>query len=560
MMIETTKSKSCDVIVVGSGAAGSFAAKELTERGMEVLLLEAGVNITAEDFKSDFKGPREKGIQLWARARAALTGQPIQSKVAFYGRQQRHLFVNDNEHPYTTPPDQPYLWIRGKQLGGRLHTYGRMLLRWSDYDFKAASRDGHGIDWPISYADLVPYYDRAEGFLGIRGCPDHVRNLPDGNFVGPSKLTSAEKNFKASVEQAWPDRTAISWRYMPPNSKRVPQAILAARKTGHLTVRTDAIVRRVLTDAISGKATGVEFVDRVTREVHTAKAPVVMVCASAIESVRLLLNSASERHPNGLGNSSGILGRYFMDQVPNLILGTVPGRTGWEADDTVPSDAFYGVTGGVYIPRFENLDSVTNAKFARGFAFQGTIGRLFARDDRPAKFGIMGFGEMLPHPDNTITLNGSRKDAWGVPIPHISCKMRENEVAMLKEQSRSIKAMVLNAGMDIEFSGSYLELEEGPHGAFPDADPLSRTLFRLNFRKSMTLGAAIHESGGARMGADPATSVLNAHNQCWDAPNVFVTDASCFPSGGCAGTTLTLMALTIRASEFIAQQRAAGQL
>lgn len=559
-MNEKMDSKSFDVIVVGSGAAGSFAAKELTERGLEVLLLEAGVNITPEDFKTDFGGPREKGIQLWARVRATLTGQPIQAKVAFYGRQQRHLFVNDREHPYTTPPDKPYLWIRGKQLGGRLHTYGRMLLRWSDYDFKAASRDGHGIDWPISYAELAPYYDRAEEFLGIRGCPENIRNLPDGKFVGPSKLTAAEKEFKAATEATWPGRKTTSWRYMPPNSKRVPQMILAAKETGKLTVRTDAVVRRVLTDSSGRKASGVEFVDRRTHEVHTAKAAVVMVCASTIESVRLLLNSANEQHPHGLGNSSGVLGRYFMDQVPNLILGTVPARTGWEADDTVPSDPFYGVTGGIYIARFENLDQVTNPKFLRGFAYQGTIGRLFSRDGRPAKFGIMGFGEMLPHHDNTITLNTSRKDAWGVPIPHISCSMRENEVAMVTEQSRAIKEMVQNADLDYEFCGSYLGLEEGAQGAFPDADPLSRTLFRLNFRKSMTMGAAIHESGGARMGSDPATSILNAHNQCWDVPNLFVTDASSFPSGGCAGTTLTLMALTIRASEFIAQQRASGQL
>lgn len=553
-------SKSFDVIVVGSGAAGSFAAKELTERGLEVLLLEAGVNITPDDFKTDFGGPREKGIQLWARVRATLTGQPIQAKVAFYGRQQRHLFVNDREHPYTTPSDKPYLWIRGKQLGGRLHTYGRMLLRWSDYDFKAASRDGVGIDWPISYADLAPYYDRAEEFLGIRGCPEHLPQLPDGKFVGPSKLTAAEKEFKASTEATWPDRKATSWRYMPPNSKRIPQMILAAGETGKLTVRTDAVVRRVLTDSSGRKASGVEFVDRLTHEVHTVKAAVVMVCASTIESVRLLLNSANELHPNGLGNSSGVLGRYFMDQVPNLILGTVPARTGWEVDDTVPADPFYGVTGGIYLPRFENLDQVSNPKFLRGFAYQGTIGRLYSRDGRPAKFGIMGFGEMLPHYDNTITLNTSRKDAWGVPIPHISCSMRQNEVAMLTEQSRAIKEMVLNADLDFEFCGSYLGLEEGAQGAFPDADPLSRTLFRLNFRKSMTMGAAIHESGGMRMGSDPATSILNAHNQCWDVPNLFVTDASSFPSGGCAGTTLTLMALTIRASEYIAQQRASGQL
>jgi choline dehydrogenase-like flavoprotein len=552
--------KTYDVIVVGSGASGSFAAKELTERGLEVLLLEAGRSISSADFRTDFGGPKEKGIQLWARIRAALSGQPLQSRVAFYGQQQRHLFVNDSQHPYSTPKDKPFLWIRGKQLGGRLHTYGRVLLRWSDTDFKAASRDGFGQDWPISYADLAPYYDRAETFLGIRGCEDNIPNLPNGKYAGPSKLTGAESDFKARTEQHWPGRRAISWRYMPPNARRVPQPILAALETSRLTIRADAIVRQILTDPSSGNATGIEFIDRHSKEVHTANATAVMVCASPIESVRLLLNSAGGKHPNGLGNSSGTLGRYFMDQIPNLIMGTVPGRTGWEADDTVPPDPFYGVTGGVYVPRYENLAGVTNSNFIRGFSYQGTIGRLYSPADRPAKFGIMGFGEMLPHVDNRITLHPSRKDAWGIPIPHIDIGMRENEIAMVREQSRAIKEMAENARLDIEFVGSNLGLEEQGRGVFPDADWFSRTLFRMNFRNSMTIGAAIHESGGARMGSDPVNSVVNANNQCWDAPNVFVTDASSFASGGCAGTTLTLMALTIRASEYVANQLARGEL
>lgn len=554
------RAKNVDVLVVGSGAAGSFAACELTARGLEVTMLEAGRTITAEDFPTDLRGPKEKGIQLWARIRAALTGQPIQSKVAFYGQQQRHLFVRDSEHPYSTPSGRPFLWIRGKQLGGRLHVYGRVLLRWSDYDFKAASRDGQGQDWPICYQDLAPWYDRVEAMLQIRGCPEGIPNLPDGHFAGPSKLTEAERDFRAATASHWPERRATSWRYMPPNIKRVPQPILAAQETGRLTIRSNAVVRRVLTDPQSGKATGVEFVDAATGAVETISARVVVVCASPIESVRLLLNSAGGKHPDGVGNSSGMLGRCFMDQVPNMIMGTVPGRTGSELDDTVPPDPFYGVSGGIYIPRYENLDKPTNPAFLRGFGFQGTVGRLFSPPGKPAKFAIMGFGEMLPHPDNRITLHPRRKDRWGVPIPHIDVMMRSNEVAMVREQSRAILEMAQAAGLETEFVGSSLGLEEHGRGAFPDADWFSRLLFRRNFRSSMVVGAAIHETGGARMGDDPATSVVNAHNQCWDVPNLYVTDASAFPTSGCAGTTLTVMALSARAGQHIADQIASGAL
>ena len=551
--------KTFDAVVIGSGAAGSFAAMELTSQGLDVLLLEAGRSISTADFPTNFSGPKEKGVQLWARARAALTGQPLQSRVAFYGAQQRHLFVNDREHPYATPGDKPYLWIRGKQLGGRLHTFGRVLLRWSDADFKAASRDGYGYDWPISYSDLDPYYGKVEQTLEVRGCEDNVPNLPNGRFAGPSKLTEAEREFKATLESQWPDRRAVSWRYMPPNIKRVPVPLLKALETGRLTIRSDAVVRRITTDPATGRATGAEFVDRLSMSAETVSAGLVMVCASPIESIRLLLNSGSDRHPDGLCNSSGTLGRYFMDQVPNLTMGTVPGRKGWEADSTLPPDPFYGSSGGVYIPRYRNLSAASDG-FLRGYGFQGTIGRLFARDEAPAKFGIMGFGEMLPHEDNRVTLHPTRKDRWGVPVPHIECTLHENESAMLKQQTIDLREMVQEAGLDVEFIGSSLGLEEYGRGPFPEADVFSRMLFRLNFRKSMNLGAAIHESGGVRMGADPGQSVLNGWNQCWDAPNVFVTDASSFPTGGCCGTTLTLMALSVRAAEYAANQLRAGRL
>ena len=352
----------------------------------------------------------------------------------------------------------------------------------------------------------------------------------------------------------------IPWRFMPANIKRVPVPILKAKETDLLTLITDAVVTRILTDSHSGLATGVEYRERITGQHARVKARLVMVCASPIESIRLLLNSAGGKHPKGIGNNTDHLGRYFMDQVANLIMGSVPGRSGFEVDETLPADPFYGRSGGMYIPRYENINRVTNDRFLRGFSYQGTSGRLFSPADKPSKFAIMGFGEMLPHKDNRITLNLRRKDRWGVPIPHIDCRPRENEQKMLSEQCKAIAGMVEAAGLSPEWAASSQGLQEYGPGAFPHADWLSRTLFRTTIRKSLCMGAAIHESGGARMGDSPENSVLNGHNQCWDAPNIFVTDASSFTSGGSCGTTLTIMALSLRAGEYAAQQLSSGAL
>ena len=545
-------SKQYDALVIGSGAAGSFAAKELTQRGLEVLLLEAGPNITEDDFKIPERR-QQKGINLKARALAVLKGQYIQARIGFFSDQFMHLFVYDRQSPYTTPADEFYLWIRGRQLGGRLHLYGRVLLRMTDYDFKAASRDGFGDDWPISYSDLAPYYDQVEEFMGVYGSQDHVPNLPYGKYFKQPKLTALEQAFKAKVEANWPERSVISWRYAAPNLKRVPLPILAAKETGRLTIRTDAVVKRITVDAGTGKAAGAEFIDRLTKKAETVSANVVVLCASTIESVRLLLNSACPKHPNGLANSTGLLGRYFMDQCPSQIYGSVPGSNGWELDDSAPPDPFYAASGGVYIPRFQNLDRVTNPKFRRGFAFQGAIGRGFVSKDRPAIFGLMGFGETLPYYDNRITLNPRRKDAWGIPVPHIRCAFAQNEHELLREQVRSIQEMVDACGYKVIFSGSTFGLENEKN-VFPDADWFSRFMFRKSFKKSLAVGAAIHECGGARMGDDPTKSVLNSYNQSWDVKNLFVTDGSSFTSSGTVGPALTIMALTVRACEYIAQQ------
>lgn len=547
-----------DVLVIGSGAAGSAAAKELTEQGLEVLLLEAGPNITEEDFKAP-PPAMQKGIGLLPRIKAALKGQPIQARASFFAPHLAHLFVNDWQHPYTSPEDAFFLWFRGRQLGGRLHTYGRMLLRMSDYDFKAGSRDGLSPDWPIAYADLAPYYDKVEKYIGVYGNADGIANVPDGNYCHAGKLTQLEQEFKAKIEGSFPGRHVISWRYAAPNLKRTPIGLAAANATGRLTIRTDAVVKRITTDAATGKATGAEFIDRRTRQSETVSAGVVMLCASTIESIRILLNSACPRHPSGLGNSSGLLGRYFMDQAPSLVFGEVPHARGWEIDDSAPYDPVYPPAGGIYIPRYHNLASRTSQEFGRGFAFQGVVGRPPVPDDAPSNFGMMGFGESLPHRDNLVALDARKKDAWGIPAPHIRCALTANEVNLVTEQLRACLEMSDCCGFRPNFAGSVLGLHQGTK-VFPNADPISRWMFRRNFRKSMAVGAAIHECGGARMGATPHDSVLNAHNQCWDAPNLFVTDASSFVTSATVGPVLTIMALSTRAGEFAAREYKAGRL
>ncbi len=551
---------SYDAIVVGSGAAGSIAAKELTERGMNVLLLEAGPYLQERDFPiSHSDSPRVKSIDSLERIQIALQGQHIQARATFINNQIKHLFVNDRLNPYTTPHGQFFLWIRGRQLGGRLHTYGRVLMRMSDYDFKAASHDGYGEDWPISYADLEPYYDRVEEFIGIFGTEEKIPNLPDGRYLKAPRLTSLEEAFKAHVESKWPERKVISWRFAAPNLKRIPLGVQAAFATGRLHLRSDAVVSKITIDQKTGKATGVSFVDRNTRKEQSVSGNVVVLCASAIESVRLLLNSACEKHPGGIGNSSGILGRYFMDQTPSMVFGSVPNSSGWEGDDSIPQDPFSRPAGGIYIPRFENLDRMTNSKFSRGFAYQGVIGRNYVPEGHPALFGLMGFGEMLASRENRISLDQRKKDGWGVPAPRIHCSLAPNDIQLMKEQLRCSKEMFTSCGYKMHFAGNALGLDD-PQNAMPDSPWLERLLFRYSFKKSLGMGAAIHECGGARMGNDPATSVLNPYNQCWDAKNVFVTDASCYVSTGNVGPALSIMALTARACDYIAREYARGGL
>jgi choline dehydrogenase-like flavoprotein len=547
--------KKYDAIVVGSGATGGFAAKELAERGLEVLVLEAGPYLKEKLFHAE---AHMYGVGSLARVGGALKGQHIQARVAFYSPENAFMFVNDCQNPYTYPRGHFYLWCRGRNVGGRFLSWGRVAVRMSDYDFKAASRDGFGEDWPICYNDLVPYYDQVEKFLGIIGTTDGIRNLPDGNYQAKAGMSRLERELKQMVESKWLERKAVPWRYVCAEATptedtkefRTSSPLVAAHKTGRMELRPNAVVKQLNIDPNTGKATGVAYVDAKTKQLRNVSANVVVICASTIETIRLLLNSACAKHPNGVGNSSGVLGRYFMDQCPCTVFGSIPGSSGYElVDGKTPADNH----GGIYLPRFLNLDRVTQPNFKRGFNIQGVVGRGYVPEGVPTLFGFMGQGEMLPHYENSVTINPSKRDAWGIPVPHVTLAMTENERKLMRFEVDTIKEMVKAMGWEIDFAACALGLDD-PDKLLPHAGWFERFMFRISYKRSTGLGASIHECGGARMGKDPSKSVLNAYNQCWDAKNVFVTDSSCFVSNGTCGPTLTTMALTVRACEYISKE------
>jgi choline dehydrogenase-like flavoprotein len=555
-----TSDRRYDAVVVGSGPAGSMAVKELTERGLDVLLLEAGRELTEEDFTPPPpKPPKQLGMDIDLRARAMWAGQHRQARRTFFSETSNRFLVNDRENPYSTPRGAPFLWIRGRVLGGRLNTYGRVLQRMSDVDFKAASRDGAGEDWPISYADLAPWYDRVEELVGVYGNHDGLAHPPDGKYVGPAMLTAVEEQFRDAVGARWPERKVIAWRYAAPNLGRVPRGIAAARETGRLTTCTDAVVTRVTVSDRTGLADGAVFIDRNTRREHRVFADVVVLCASTIETLRILLASGGRRHPDGLANSNGLVGRYFMDQTISMAFCAVPQFRGYSAADTLPpADPFYPPTGGILIPRFDNMGPELDPRFLRGISFQGAGGRFPVPDGEPTSLGLGGVGEMLPAYDNRISLHPRRTDRWGAPIAHIECRMGENDLALVRHQTRALREMVTEAGYQVNFLGSVLGLESKK--VWPAYTPLQRMIFRHSFGRSLMMGSAIHECGGARMGRDPATSVVNGVNQTWDVPNLFIPDGASFTSGSTVGPALTVMALAARSAAFIAASHGSGEL
>lgn len=535
-----------DAIVVGSGPSGSFAAKELTEQGLRVLLIEAGREVRPEEFVPS-KSAGGKSVGIVDRAMATLRGQGVQARAAFFQPMLRNFYVKDRDNPYTTPRKDPFVWVRGRQAGGRSHTFGRMLMRWSDDDFRSASRLGSGVDWPFDHAQLAPYYAEVETLLELRGNSEGVSSLPDSVITTPAAMTPAEQSFKSAVESRWPERKVVSWRQVPHHPSRKFAPLRAAQATGRLTERYNTIVRRVLAEG--GRATGVEVIDSRSGKVEILHAGHVVLCASPIETVRLLFNSANDVQKTGLANSSGQLGRYFMDQLPMLGTGIYPEVKGWAVDESAPDDPFYGRSGGIFIPRFVSDDPAVRGQFG----FQGAVGRMPTGDSDPSQLMFFGFGRMEPDADNRVTLDPRKRDRWGIPVPHIRCRMGAADKALLKRQEQTFMDIVNGAGGEVEFIGSPIGLQEWGRGAFPQSDRLTRLLFRLFFHRVMVMGASIHESGGARMGTDPETSVLNGWGQSWDIPNLWVTDASAFPGSGTSGTTLTIMAQTVRACRRLAE-------
>ena len=550
-----------DAIVIGSGPAGSTAVRELTEAGMDVLLLEAGRELTEEDFTPpEHKRLMPMGMDVLARAKRMLGDRQFnQARRSFYSDATSRFLVDDLANPYTYPADAPYLWVRSRLLGGRMHAYGRVLQRMSDVDFKAASLDGVGIDWPFEYKDLAPYYDRVEELVGLYGDDDPgVEHPPAGRYAGPGHLNEMEKEFKAAVESRWPERHVISWRFQAPFLDRTPPGIRAARATGRLTIRTNAVVSRITTSARTGLATGAVFIDAVTRREHRVAADVVMLCASAIESVRLLLGSGSGRHPAGLGNSNGLVGHYLMEQSMTLGFGDDARRPGYFGPSSqCEPDPFYGNSGGFLIPRYQNLTGQSEP-YKRGYSFQGLAGRVPVPEDSPAMFGFGAGGEMLPQYGNRVTLSRRVRDRWGVPAAHIVCRPNDNDRLMVRAAVRDIGEMMAAGGYRTNFVASTF----GVHSkrVWPDFNPFQRAVFRVGIRMSLIMGVSIHEAGGARMGHDPALSVLNGVCQSWDVPNLFVTDAASFPTGSTEGPALTIMAVTARACDYIARAHGSGEL
>jgi len=543
-------------MVVGAGPSGMFAARELTAQGLRVVQFEAGPEIGPQDFDPQRRGGTSD-INLWERARATFRGQGVQARAAFFNDRLGHLFVNDRKHPYTTPKDAPFVWIRGKQAGGRSHVFGRVLLRWTDDDFRINTRTGRGVDWPISYNEIAPYYDEVERCLELYGETDNVPTLPDGVYSHEARLTAAEELFKSEVESKWPERRVVPWRYIGPEPTRVLRPLRDAIATGRLDIRYNSIVRRVLVDEATGRASGGEVIDSRTGEVTIVRASAVVLCASPIESIRLLLNSATGKHPNGLANSSGTLGRFFMDQLPCIAVGTWPTAKGWATADTAPADPFYKPSGGIFVPRFIGKDGVSAGS---DFDFQGGVGRAPVAEGEDARLLFFGFGLMLPDADNRITLDPSRKDAWGIPVPNIRCKLGDADAKTLQKQVETLTDIIEGVGGKLQYIGSPLGLVEKGKGAYPAADRFSRFMFRTMFPKTMVMGAAIHETGGARMGTSPQDSVLDAYNRSWDIPNLLVTDAGAFAGSGVSGTTLTIMALSVRACRRLAEDFKAGRL
>jgi choline dehydrogenase-like flavoprotein len=560
--------------VIGSGITGGWAAKELTEKGLRTLMIERGRDVVhRQDYVTEHKPNWEMPLRnaRLSPDKQGTADYQVQARTGQFRETTKQFFVNDREQPYEEA--KPFTWIQGNQVGGKSLIWGRQVYRWSDLDFEANLRDGNGVDWPIRYRDVEPWYQYVERHIGVSGERLGLPYLPDGEFLPPMEMNAGEKFVKHGIERAFPGRhltigrVAILTRdhkgraachycgpcergcstgsYFSTQASTLP----AAKATGRLTVLPDTIVHSLIYDEGKRRVTGVRVVDTHTKAVREYHARVVFLCASTIGSARILLNSKSASFPNGLANSSGVVGHYLMDHhFQTGASGRVEGL----------EDRYYqgNRPNGIYVPRFRNLGDAASARtdFVRGFGYQGGAAREgWGRGSSGPGIGVElkrrlhdaghwnmslgGFAETLPRYENSVQLS-DQHDEYGIPIPRIDCGWGPNEMAMRKDMKTSAAEMLTAAGCkDVR---TYDNHKEGQLGAEP--------------------GLAIHEMGTARMGRDPKTSALNQWNQAHDVPNLFVTDGSCMASSSCVNPSITYMALTARACDYAVRQMKAGSL
>ena len=555
-----------DAIVVGSGISGGWAAKELTEAGLRTLVLEAGGPIDpARDYVEHLQ-PHQIRFRGYGDRERLAKAQPIQRECYACDEYSGKFFVNDRENPYTTPDDAPFRWFRGRQVGGRSLTWGRQVYRWSDLDFEANLKDGHGNDWPIRYADLAPWYSHVERFIGVSGAREGLDQLPDGEFLPPMNMSVTEAHTREKVlkafggQRVWTigraailtqphngraachycgpcERGCITHSYFSSNGSTLP----AAERTGRLTVRPWSVVAEVVHDPRTGRAKGVRVIDARTMAETVYEARVIYLCASAFESTRILLNSRSAAHPTGMGNASGTLGKYIMDHHYYWgASGRMPGFEQYKSEGNRPN--------GMYVARFRNTRTgPQHPDFLRGYGMQGGSGgrgrwngeghgaawkARVLNDLNPWGIGIHGWGETLPREENALALDPTVKDKWGVPALRITCRWGENERKMQEDMVRTATEMLDAAG----------------------ATHITPT------RSNNPPGHCIHEMGGARMGRSADVSVCDADNALWEVPNVHVTDGACMASSACQNPSITYMAITARAVSRTVERLKRGEL
>lgn len=555
---------SFDAIVIGSGVSGGWAAKELTEKGLRVLMLDRGFMV---EHGSGYTYDGTPAFELPARGTvppAIVESDYFIAKYGYLSTSNLQFYNDDRLNPYAFDDGEEFRWIRPAAFGGKSLIWGRWCFRWSPADFEANKREGVGGDWPIRYDDVVPWYSYVENYIGVSGSRENLPYLPDSEFQPPMPMNVAEKWFKQRLETRFPGRKLIPARLSNMTEDKPEQnrskcqfrnqcangcsfgayfstqavTLPAARATGRLTIKTDAVVSNLDYDPARKRVTGVRYVDAKTGQAEVVKADLVFLCASAMASVQILMNSRMPGSERSWFDSSGTLGRYVMDHIFRTgVSGEIPGM-----DEFIE---FGRRPGAVYIPRFRNIGRDDGAGFKRGYGYQGGASRSAAspvgfgasmkegmRKYGPWTLSMGAFGECLPYEDNRVSLHPTKVDRFGIPQMVFNVTFRDNELRMMADARKQGEIMLRQAGL----------------------------INVTSYEQKHVPGDAIHEMGGARMGADPRASVLNKWNQAHDAPNLFVTDGSQMNSISCVNPSLTFMAMTARAADYAVKQMKAAAI